>query len=81
MRATVPSDALVGIDALPVLVAVEVDQVKVVETRTLCILHSVRQLVPEGGTLPIGSGVESTWRKRAPVRLITKFEAEPDRDL
>jgi hypothetical protein len=55
MRTALSSYTLVGIEAVPVDVVVEVDQVKVVAMRNRRVLHSVRLPAPVVGTLPKGT--------------------------
>jgi hypothetical protein len=64
MRTALSSYALVGIEAVPVNVIVEGDQVTVVATGTRRILHSVTLPAPVARTLPKG-----TPMKKAPVDL------------
>ena len=72
MRAKLSSYALVGINAVPVDVVVDGQQVKVVANRSRRVLHSVKQPAPDAGTLPIGSGVhQGTPRYRAPAYVMT----------
>jgi hypothetical protein len=72
MQANLSSYALVGIDAVPVDVVVDGNQVKVVGTRSRRVLHSVNQPAPGTGTPLRGSLVQGTPRKRAPAYLNTR---------
>jgi hypothetical protein len=70
MRATLSSFALVGIDAVPLDMIVEGDQVKVVPTRNRRVLHSVRLRAPGAGTPLSGLSVQGTPNNLAPARII-----------
>jgi hypothetical protein len=65
MHMALSSYALEGIEAVPVDVIVEGDQVKVVVTRNRRVLHSVRLPARVPGTLPKG-----TPMNLAPARII-----------
>jgi hypothetical protein len=79
MRAKLSSYALVGIDAIPVDVIVKDDWVKVVETRTRRVFHSVRlldrtlpkssvpELVVNGRTLSQGRSAPADLKNSSPV--------------
>jgi hypothetical protein len=73
MRTTLSSYALVGIDAVPVDVIAESDQVNVVARRNRREFHSVRQPAPGAGTTPTGSPAQGTPRKLAPARIIVEL--------
>jgi hypothetical protein len=75
MRAKLSSYALVGIEAVPVEVIVDVDRVKVAEARSRRVLHSVTLLdttSPEGSVPKhaVNSRTLSQGRS-APARIIT----------
>jgi hypothetical protein len=78
MQATLSSYALLGIDAVPVDVMVNGNQVKVVATRSQRVIHSVGLPSPAAGTSPIGSGVQGARRSLAPAYLMTTPRGRTD---